>query len=159
MCPFWRFAHNHSGSETGSGSLFPVQAGERDVKVPHLPSGSGHGGLSFSVSQGFGGPFGQRSLEAQPVLCGTKSRAEPVSLSAPGPRREVRDEGGASASATALPPATARPRSAPDLDHGRAPARVSDPRTCTRPGNVETWHRGKRQTPGSRLDSKINKSR
>ena len=114
MCSFWRFAHN-PGSETttGSLSLFPVQAGKTDVKVPHLPSGSDHGGLSFSVSQGF-----WRSVRtalprgpARPLW--HKSRAERVSLSAPGPRREVRGEGGASASPTALPQTTARPQPPP----------------------------------------------
>ena len=115
MCSFWRFADNHPGSETttGSVSLFPVQAGKTDVKVSHLPSGSDHGGLSFSVSQGF-----WRSVRtelprgpARPLW--HKSRAERVSLSAPGPRREVRGEGGASVSPTALPPATARPQPRP----------------------------------------------
>lgn len=114
MCSFWRFAHN-PGSETTtcSLSLFPVQAGKTDVKVPHLPSGSDHGGLSFSVSQGF-----WRSVRtalprgpARPLW--HKSRAERVSLSAPGPRREVRGEGGASASPTALPQTTARPQPPP----------------------------------------------
>lgn len=138
MCSFWRFAHN-PGSETTTGSLRLVPSSRRvkqTLRSPPKPSGSDHGGLSFSVSQGFWRSVQTSSLEAQPSSLARKRKAERVSLSAPGPRREVRGEERGFRVPNCTPQTTAGPSPRPDLDHGRAPARVSDPRTCTRPGNV-----------------------
>lgn len=80
---------------------------------------------------GFRGQFGQCSLEAPPVLCGTE--AEKGAGQASRPRREVRGGGGACAAPTARPQATRSP-----------PARRRDSATCLSPGSE--WPRPARAT-------------
>ena len=143
----WRFAHNHPGSETGAGACSQFRRVKETLRSPTYLQGRAMAAYLSPAHKGFGGPLGQRSLEAQPVLCGTKAeRGRSVF-----PRR---GRGGKCATRAGLPrpqPHSPRPPPGPGpaltlttaarrLGSGtRAPAR-----------GLETWHRGQRQTPGFR---------
>lgn len=112
---------------------------------------------------GFRGQFGQCSLEAPPVLCGTE--AEKGAGQASRPRREVRGGGGACAAPTARPQATRSPPArrrdsatclSPGRDLGPRARPASDPGPGRRAQKLETWPRGRLLRPEFRSDSDSN---
>lgn len=134
---------------TGPKSRFPVQAHYRDVKLAHLPSGFDHGRLSFAASQTQRARRFPRSVRralsrgpARPLW--HKSRAKPVSLSAPGGGGKCAAGAGLPRPQLHSPPPTARPplRPGPRLT-------LTEAGQGSGPGREDRGRpRGQPQTPG-----------